>query len=650
MNLLEKIIIKKYQKFFINFLILFLISIFFICSAYIYFSSFSNERVYVSEVKDVISDEVVKIQICKDLVINNSEFIPDINKNISISYSYKFLDLIPNLSNFLCIGKVIEIWDSEEEPGSFHFLIAENKKVFDILNLLINSVFIFFILFFYLLEIRNKTLFFITQFLLLYFNFTLRYYFLKGLDLSFYGDIVLTITTFFFMTTPFYSKNKKIFFFGVLFFITFNYDFFGLFVVVYLILNKFDKSLTKYENNIYTYIPILFLLLRFIASIFEELNIIWEKLFQNFYFGYSRFIDLQADFYILKCNSGTAPSQYKIKFGDVINICPEKIGYGPIRKLIPIFGDVWNTVLITILILFIFLFFQYKDLIKRNSEDIFILTLLFLSPPVNLLIHLANPDIFYFVFIYFALRKYEKNPLFFSLIIYFLTLWKIHAIGILFGLMFKSLTSENFRIFKINIFSIFLTILTYIFDVYYTEPLKIPGSPDERWGYGILHDALQLTKFTDFDNSTHFVLFTLLLWLIILYGVYRFSLDSSTKSNSFNLNYEVYGYTYWFFLTFIFQNQSYRLPLFLVLFFLIYKESSYILKSFVIFSIFLNPVFSNEYIVFEKFALMLNRLGIYCIFIYLFSIFFKDFYINFIKKYLEISFLNNVYQKNIYNL
>ena len=110
MNLLEKIIIKKYQKFFKNLLILFLILIFFICSAYIYFSSFSNERVYVYEVNDVISDEIVKIQICKDLVINNSELIPDINKNISISYSYKFLDLIPNLNNFM-------YWKSHRNMG-----------------------------------------------------------------------------------------------------------------------------------------------------------------------------------------------------------------------------------------------------------------------------------------------------------------------------------------------------------------------------------------------------------------------------------------------------------------------------------------------------------------------------------------------------
>ena len=145
---------------------------------------------------------------------------------------------------------------------------------------------------------------------------------------------------------------------------------------------------------------------------------------------------------------------------------------------------------------------------------------------------------------YFVLKKYEKNPLLMSLTIYIFTLWKVHAIGILFGLIIKSLVSKDYKIFRINFLSIFLTIFTYILDIYFTEPLTIPGSPDERWGYGILHDALQLTKFTNFNNNTHFILFTLLLWIIILYGVYKFSSDSIDNTNNFNLSYEIYGYSF----------------------------------------------------------------------------------------------------------
>lgn len=645
MNLLENIINKKYQKVFLKVLKLFLISIFLICSVYIYFASFGNEEISSFEINDLQTGEVIKIQICEDLVINNTKFNPATDKNISISYSPKFLNLIPNFDNFLCIGKVIEIWDSENNPESFHFLIAQNKKIFNFLNLFVNGLFIFFILLYYIFEIKSRIIFFSSQFLLLYFNFILRYYFTKGLDLVFYQDIVLTLTTFFLMTVTFYTRNKKVFLFGVLFFITLNYDFFSLFVVTYLILNKFDDSLDNYEKKIYTYAPIIFLLLRFIASTSKEFNVLWSRLFQNFYYGYSRFIDLQADFYILKCNSGTSPPSYNLKFTDFINICPETIGYGPIRKLIPIFGDVWNTVLITIFILFVFIFFQYKDLIKRNPENIFILTLLFLSPPVNLLIHLANPDIFYFVFIYFALKKYHKSPLIISLIIYIFTLWKVHAIGILFGLMFKALVSKNYKIFRVNIFSIFLSVFTYMLDIYFTEPLTIPGSPDERLAYGILHDALKLTKFTDYNNGAHFILFTFLLWVLILYGAYKYSRTRTDNINNINLSYEIYGYSFWFFLTFIFQNQSYRLPLFLVLFFWIYKNNGDNLKYFVILALFFNPVFSNQYLAFEKLSLVLNRLGIYFIFIYLLSIFFADFYNNFVRKYLEIEFLNKIYQK-----
>ena len=232
-----------------------------------------------------------------------------------------------------------------------------------------------------------------------------------------------------------------------------------------------------------------------------------------------------------------------------------------------------------------------------------------------------------------------------SIVIYIFALWKIHAIGILFGLIFKSLVSENYKIFKINIFAIFLTVVTYIVDIYYTEPLTIPGSPDERWGYGILHDALQLTKYTNYGNNLHFILFTLALWILVIYGAYRYSNSRLMNDIKLPLSYETYGYSFWFFLTFIFQNQSYRLPLFLTLFFLIFKKGNFLLKTSVLLGLFFNPVFSDNIIFFEKLSLIANRFGIYLIFVFLLSLFLKDFYINFVNKYVKIGFLDKTYQE-----
>ena len=79
--------------------------------------------------------------------------------------------------------------------------------------------------------------------------------------------------------------------------------------------------------------------------------------------------------------------------------------------------------------------------------------------------------------------------------------------GILFGLLFCALVKKNQRVIKTNIFFIFLTLVTYVVDVIFTEPLTIPGSPDERLAYGILHDALQLTKFTNYGNTLQYVFF-----------------------------------------------------------------------------------------------------------------------------------------------
>lgn len=645
MNLSEKLNNIRYQKIAFNLLILFLIIIFLLTSITLLAFQISNKDYQTYEIKDMVTGELVEVQICERLLVNETGFDPDFDNNINLSYSYKFIDIFPETKNIFCLGKVIEVWDDLQNSNSYHFLLANNSKIYNLLKVVINGLFAFFIGIFYFFKLKPKKIFYILQFTLLYFNFVLRFIFTNDLFGRFKFETYIILITFLFLTMSFVVKSKKVFFIGILFFLTLNYDYFSLYVVSYLLINKFDKKMNTYEKRAYLSVPFIFLTIRLIASLSKEFNLMWSRLYQKFYMGYSRFVDLQADFYILKCNSGNAPSRHYLKFADGFNVCTETIGYGPIRKIIPIYGDVWNTVLITLLVLFCFIYLQYKDLIKRYPEEVLILTLLFVSPPVNILIHLANPDIFYFTFLYFVLKKYETKPLTMSIIIYVFALWKVHAIGILFGFMFKSLVSENYKIFKINIFAIFLTVVTYIVDIYYTEPLTIPGSPDERWGYGILHDALQLTKYTNYGNNLHFILFTLSLWILVLYGAYRCSDSQQINDFKLPLSYETYGYSFWFFLTFIFQNQSYRLPLFLTLFFLIFIKGNFLLKTSVLLGLFFNPVFSDNIIFFEKLSLIANRFGIYMIFVFLLSLFFKDFYINFVNKYIRIGFLDKIYKE-----
>ncbi len=587
---------------------------------------------------DLEENKNLTIKTCDDVLIKNIQ-----NNDVSYTFSYKFIDIFPEIENIRCLGKVVDIWTNEEDLNSLHFLYGSNQKLYDYLNFIGNGFFLAIIFFLkkYNFTLSNLKLLNITNIII--FNFLLNYLFKRTpgsifqfLDLN----IFVILFTFLFMFLSIDMKNLKLFLIGLLFFITFNYDFFGVYALSYLISNKFKVDINEKDFKYLVLFPPIFYFQRFIAALSEEFNIFWSGLFQNFYFGFSRFIDLQADFHILNCHTGQG-SPYNINFTEIVNYCPDTIGYGPIRKLIPLYGDIWTTVLFTLFVIFLIIVFQYKEILLRYPAEILVSTLFLISPSVNLLVHLSNPDIFYFALIYFFLKNYEKNPILYSSIIYIFTLWKVHAVGILFGLLFCALVKSNQKIIKTNVFFIFLTLVTYIIDVTFTEPLKIPGSPDERLAYGILHDALQLTKFTEYGNTLQYFSFIVVLSTIILLVSKNFTKIYKKEDIKKFSTYEFYGYSYWFFLTFIFQNQSYRLPLFILLFIHLFRNSENFLKISLSLAVFLNPVFSNEYLIFEKISLIANRFGLYFVFTALFTIFFSDFYTNFVSRFINIKFLKN---------
>ena len=88
---------------------------------------------------------------------------------------------------------------------------------------------------------------------------------------------------------------------------------------------------------------------------------------------------------------------------------------------------------------------------------------------------------------YFIILFYKNINYFKSFVIFF-TLWKIHAIGILFGFLVFSILNNDVRKAISNFFFICLTGVTYLFDALLIEPLIIPEAADERMGYGMLHD------------------------------------------------------------------------------------------------------------------------------------------------------------------
>ena len=622
----------KNKLFYKYIIFLFLLLCIFLNLFIYYLDTFNN---YEIEIFNLQTQEFEILNFCssyKDLGSDNSI---STNAKLTYTYSYKFIDAFPEISNLKCLRKIVEVWESTN-PGEFHFLYGSNLKIFESINIAVNSLLIL-LLTAINFNLKNSRYSLFCGFLLIYFNFVLNSIFqIDNTILGFLNDIssIILILSVGFLFFQIIHKNNKVLIGSFYYYLLFDYEFLGIFVVITYLVTKFKYDFSSKERLTVYLIPFTFYTARFIAGSLEALNTLWLGMFQSTYRGLSRFMDLQADFTVLKCHTDMTFA-HTIKFMDVpiTNYCEETIGYGPIRKLIPLYGDVWSSVLIAIVILFLFILLQYKDLIYRYSDEFLFVTLLFISPPINLLVHLSNPDIFYLAFLYFVLKKYKSNPLFASFVIYVFTLWKIHAIGILFGLLIFSLIEGSRKNIQINISFLLFTVFTYIIDIRTTEPLSIPSSPDERMGFGVLHDAIQLTKFIEFNNQKYVLLFVVLLILIILSLVFFMWKNMSDNLLSKYKSYEIYGVVFWYFLSMIFQNQSYRLPLFILLFVHIFKFSNKVIKTSLVMAIFLNPVFISNYILFEKITLVLNRIGIYLVFSYLLTIFLYDFWHNIVLKF-----------------
>ena len=149
MNLSEKLNNIRYQKIAFNLLILFLIIIFLLTSITLLAFQISNKDYQTYEIKDMVTGELVEVQICERLLVNETGFDPDFDNNINLSYSYKFIDIFPETKNIFCLGKVIEVWDDLQNSNSYHFLLANNSKIYNLLKVVINGLFAFFIGIFY---------------------------------------------------------------------------------------------------------------------------------------------------------------------------------------------------------------------------------------------------------------------------------------------------------------------------------------------------------------------------------------------------------------------------------------------------------------------------------------------------------------------
>ena len=197
----------------------------------IYISNFNNHEVVIFN-NTTQEEEIIKF--CSDFkdeanILSNTNFEP-----VTYTSSYKFIDAFPDIENLRCLKKVIEVWESDAE-NEFHFQYGTNIKIYEVLNLLINTLIVLLIIGLHIKNNNNNNLKFYGGGLFIYFNFVLNSIFQIDNNLisifTNYNTFVLVISVGLLFVQLIY-KNSSIFIGSLFFYIIFIYEFFGIFIVI----------------------------------------------------------------------------------------------------------------------------------------------------------------------------------------------------------------------------------------------------------------------------------------------------------------------------------------------------------------------------------------------------------------------------------
>ena len=614
MNLYLKKIENKSKYFLIFLLSIVVVTVVF--STYI-----KSQNYHVIQFNSYESFKLCENQKLKDL--NN---VINVNQGKDIEISFVSLSIYPEFANIYCLGKVIEVFN--EETDAVTLLYMTNYKFFEFI---FSSLTILYIFIAFLLNLNQRQLNLKIIFLVSYLISVVNLSSIFTLNNNFYGifpnfKFPINIISLTLLLFPFVFRNVYFLFLPIFYYANLDYDYFPLYAFIFLYLFYFKYNFPNKKNLVLTsFLPISFLTTRYISALTQNLDFLWQQLFQNSYVGFTRFYDLQTDYFRLKCH-GYPTETYELLFNKEHGLltCPKFDGYGPLRQLLILNGDIWTSVLVTYAIIFILFLVHYFDMQTKFPNDVFFLSIIFLNPSINFMIHTGNPDIFYFSTLYFILKYFNNSPLFFTFLIYISTLWKIHSVGILIGVMFFGIIIKSSSLKKLSSFFIILTAITYFINSKLVEPLNIPGAPDERVGFGILHDAKQLTKYFEYLNFIQFSIFYFILFFFLMVAS-LYILKKSLFDFNIEKNLQFYGISFWFLLSMIYENQSYRLPLYLFIFVLVFRIESKALKLSVMFALLFNPVISTNNILFEKVSLLANRFGLYLFTSYLIANILNDF-------------------------
>lgn len=569
-------------------------------------------------VESKINVQNKNLTIC-DLTFNQSE--SNININSESILEPRDIYIFPDYKNIFCFGKIVDFW--EVEDGKTLLLYGTNNKVFNLLSFS-GNLFLVSCLFYLYFKKKLKPTFIL--FSIVIFNFVLNELFLYNFNLinlflnfnlftGFFSPLLLLL--------PFVVKNNNTLLALIAYYLFCDYEFFPIFVIILFLSTKLNFQFNKFQKTIFTSFPVIFWMVKFITSLNPRFQNIWQQMGQRAYSGTTRYWDFQLEFMMYKCNK-YKNEIFQVQYEERFISCPDIIGYGPLRKIINISGDLWNLILIAAFIMIFLVLIQYKDVLKDHKENYYIVTIIFLSPSLNLLINQMNTDIFFFVTLYWVLKYYEKNPIVLGFILFLFSLYKLHVLGIFVGLIVFFVLNKDLKNLKIASVYTLLIPVTYYFDTITTEPLKIPGAPDTKIGYGLLQDAKNISFHSrTFIELDYKVVYLILFFFVVVIFLMIFKKSDSSLNTSFIYSSRLYGLSFWFFLTMVYENHSYRLPLFFVLFITLFLNSSFNFRFTTLYFLFSNPIFIldpltlSELNQFWRVSLVTNRISIYFFFAYL---------------------------------
>ena len=128
--------------------------------------------------------------------------------------------------------------------------------------------------------------------------------------------------------------------------------------------------------------------------------------------------------------------------------------------------------------------------------------LLAMTPSMNFLIERMNIDVFILIFSIICLYYYKDYPKFTAIVLLILSLYKIHPVGLLFGLLFFSHLSKNK-----SQFNYIFNLLVMFFIIYFLDSIFFTNTIlDTEWRpaglgitFGLLSDTIILSKYLNIN-------------------------------------------------------------------------------------------------------------------------------------------------------